>query len=157
MLVSVGESKSKKSCEAIKAAIEASGENKGNAKLDANAGGADYVSGKVANMKMEGETSVVTVTAESGESAEVHDCSTAYVKVNRERLRKLAIDEAHGSRRRLAVGIDDDRKPLDVGCAVFHCFEGDAKCANPSPRDACADWDKGANVCREPLCAYVLD
>ena len=156
MLISVADLKADH-CNAVMAAVETSGENKGNAQLDSNDGGKDFVTGKIENTKEQGNVKVVTVVSEKGDTVEVHDCGTAYTAVNRERLRKLAVDEARNSRRRLAIGIDNDRKPIEAGCLVYHCFEGDADCANPSSREACSEWDEAKAVCLEPLCAYVIE
>jgi hypothetical protein len=177
MLISVADLP-KASCDAVLGAAKESGESKGNTKITNKNGGASFVSGRIASIdtvtsgeagrRMAGETAgseieVVSVVAESGETMEIHvkkgttTSYTAYMPVSRERMRKLEVDEARNSRRRLAAGIDDDSKLPDVGCAVYHCFEGEQDCATPSPRDACAEWADGSDECREPLCAFVIN
>jgi Ca2+-binding EF-hand superfamily protein len=157
MLVSVGDL-AESNCRNVLDAVQQSGESKGNARVNTQNGGTDFVAGKIANQKQEGDTNVVTVTSEAGtDPVEIHDCDQAYVVVERQRMRKLSVAEAFTSRRRLAVRLDDDRKPLEEGCLVYHCFEGDKGCATPSPRDACAAWEEGeGGACLEPLCAYVM-
>lgn len=159
-LVEVGTAEGS-NCEAVLAAAQASGENKGNARVNTEGGGTTFAAGQITSTAVEGGVAVTTVTGEAGGAGgtfEVHDCGSVLAAVERARMRQLSTTEARSSRRRLAVGLDDQLKPLEAGCLLYHCFEGDADCDNPSPRDACAEWEEGdGGACLEPLCAYVLD
>lgn len=141
-------------CEQVKTAALASGQTAGSAQVQTTGGATNMFSGSVTQMTTESGTSVFKVS-DATNNAEVHNCGTVFVAVSR--VRKLAVEEAHASRRRLASDMHDELKPVSKGCAVFHCFEGDEACSNPSPPNACAEWDTEKKHCIEPLCQYVVD
>jgi hypothetical protein len=152
-LVQVG-STDTAACTQVLNAQSASGEVAGNAQMTTSTGTRVW-SGSVTETTSTGGTSVVTVEDKSGNAAELHDCGAVYLPVNG-RLRELTTDEAHRSRRRLSASLDDEMKPVHVGCVVYHCFEGDEACEAPSPRSACAEWEADGARCLEPLCQYVM-
>ena len=55
----------------------------------------------------------------------------------------------------MAARLDDKWKGVREGCVVYHCFEGDKTCDEPSPAAACAIWAPDGKTCDEPLCKYV--
>lgn len=62
-----------------------------------------------------------------------------------EHLRELSLTESH--QRRLAVRHSHD----DINCPLFHCFDGEEHCDEPSPDSYCLVWGEDG-MCEERLC-----
>ena len=58
-------------------------------------------------------------------------------------------DEADG-----ACSSDAAFRPYPA-CLVYHCFEGDERCHNPSGQDKCLRWSHDDNKCLEPACMLL--
>jgi hypothetical protein len=113
-------------CEKVKALALASGATTGSAQIGTSNGATNMFAGALTQIATEGAKEVFKVS-DGTNNAEVHDCSEVLVPVSR--VRKLAVEEAHASRRRLGLDVHDELKPVSKGCAVFHCFKGDEDCA----------------------------
>jgi len=73
------------------------------------------------------------------------------------RLRRLAVDDSreHAAHRRLFQTNSSSSSIEPPECEVYHCFAGEARCTEPSPRELCARWNVDGSACIEPLCAYI--
>jgi hypothetical protein len=102
----------------------------------------------------EGDDSV-TIQASGVGEVTLDKCSTLLVAARR--LRQLSITEASepSRHRRLAARMNDKYKSVHEGCVIYHCFEGEYKCDDPSPASACAEWEQDGITCAVPLCKLV--
>jgi hypothetical protein len=86
-----------------------------------------------------------------------------FVEAPLEFARKLSNTEAHEFRRRRlsSLGIEAHEDSSEVHfheCLIYHCFDGDDGCEEPSANDFCLRWsDDEDGGCADPLCHYLYD
>ena len=59
----------------------------------------------------------------------------------------------------VAASTTESRRLLEAGassCIVYHCFEGDQHCDDPSPPELCLEWS-GDGSCATPECRFVAN
>ena len=85
------------------------------------------------------------------------DCSV-YEDHHARNLRAPTADEVNTWRRRRLEEVASDATSDFVevtGCIVYHCFEGDYKCPNPSGHEHCLRWGDEEGKCLEPACMLL--